>query len=117
MKWLAIALGVVIAILQYRLWLSDSGVRELARIWRALTRSDARVIVVRAATPAVGVAALHCRLHRRALVFSSSNDSNFAPSGARYDPNVRSTPLGRSRRHPSIASTPMQSCNAGSADG
>ena len=31
MKWLAIALGVVIAVLQYRLWLSDRGVRELAR--------------------------------------------------------------------------------------
>ncbi len=64
-------------------------VRELARIWRALTRSDARVTVVRAATPAVGLAALHCRLHRRALVFSSSNDSNFAPSGAPRNPLSR----------------------------
>ncbi len=36
MKWLAIALGVVIAILQYRLWLSDSGVRELARMQEAV---------------------------------------------------------------------------------
>ena len=38
MKWLAIALGVVIAILQYRLWLSDSGVRELARMQDAVAQ-------------------------------------------------------------------------------
>jgi cell division protein FtsB len=35
-KWLVIALGVVIAILQYRLWLSDSGVRELTRMHEAV---------------------------------------------------------------------------------
>ncbi len=38
MKWLAIALGVVIAILQYRLWLSDGGVRELARMQDAVSQ-------------------------------------------------------------------------------
>ena len=38
MKWLAIALGVVIAILQYRLWLSDGGVRELSRMQEAVTQ-------------------------------------------------------------------------------
>ena len=38
MKWLAIALGVVIAILQYRLWLSDTGVHELARMRAAVTQ-------------------------------------------------------------------------------
>ena len=38
MKWLAIALGVVIAILQYRLWLSDSGVRELTRMHEAVVQ-------------------------------------------------------------------------------
>ena len=42
MKWLAIALGVVIAILQYRLWLSDSGVRELARMQDAVTQQHAQ---------------------------------------------------------------------------
>jgi cell division protein FtsB len=42
MKWLAIALGVVIAILQYRLWLSDSGVRELARMQGAVTQQHAQ---------------------------------------------------------------------------
>jgi cell division protein FtsB len=41
-KWLAIALGVVIAILQYRLWLSDSGVRELARMQDAVTAQRAQ---------------------------------------------------------------------------
>jgi cell division protein FtsB len=48
-KWLAIALGVVIAILQYRLWLSDSGVRELARMQEAVTeqRGQNSVLVER----------------------------------------------------------------------
>jgi cell division protein FtsB len=42
MKWLAITLGVVIAILQYRLWLSDSGVRELGRMENAVTAQQAQ---------------------------------------------------------------------------
>ena len=42
MKWLAIALGVVLAILQYRLWLSDSGVRELVRMRAAVTQQRAQ---------------------------------------------------------------------------
>lgn len=42
MKWLAIALGVVIAILQYRLWLSDSGVRELTRMHEAVVQQQAQ---------------------------------------------------------------------------
>jgi cell division protein FtsB len=48
-KWLAIALGVVIAILQYRLWLSDGGVRELARMQDAVTqqRTQNAVLVER----------------------------------------------------------------------
>jgi cell division protein FtsB len=41
-KWLAIALGVVIAILQYRLWLSDSGARELAQMRAAVTQQQAQ---------------------------------------------------------------------------
>jgi cell division protein FtsB len=41
-KWLAIALGVVIAILQYRLWLSDSGVRELTRLHEAVMQQQAQ---------------------------------------------------------------------------
>jgi cell division protein FtsB len=45
-KWLAIALGVVIAILQYRLWLSDSGVRELARMQDAVTQQRAQNAVL-----------------------------------------------------------------------
>jgi len=39
-KWLALALGVVIAILQYRLWLSDTGVRELARMREAVAQQQ-----------------------------------------------------------------------------
>jgi cell division protein FtsB len=32
MKWLAAALLVVVVLLQYRLWISDDGVRELSRL-------------------------------------------------------------------------------------
>jgi len=42
-KWLAIALGVVIAILQYRLWLSDSGVRELSRMQDAVAQQRTQI--------------------------------------------------------------------------
>jgi cell division protein FtsB len=45
-KWLAIALGVVVAILQYRLWLSDGGVRELARMQAAVTEQRAQNTVL-----------------------------------------------------------------------
>jgi cell division protein FtsB len=36
MKWLAGALLVVILLLQYRLWLSDDGVREVSRLSAAV---------------------------------------------------------------------------------
>jgi cell division protein FtsB len=41
-KWLVIALGVVIAILQYRLWLSDGGVRELTRMHESVLQQRAQ---------------------------------------------------------------------------
>jgi glycosyltransferase involved in cell wall biosynthesis len=50
---------------------------EAVRIWRALKAADARVAIVRGASPALAVASAFCRLHRRALVFSSSNNSDF----------------------------------------
>ena len=50
---------------------------EALRIWRALKAADARVAIVRSASPAVGVAAAFCRLHGRPLIFSSSNNSDF----------------------------------------
>jgi glycosyltransferase involved in cell wall biosynthesis len=53
------------------------GLREAVRVWRALGAADARVTVVRMATPALGVVGVWCRLHRRRLVFSSANDSDF----------------------------------------
>ncbi|MDB6088438.1 MAG: hypothetical protein JWN85_1222 [Gammaproteobacteria bacterium] len=37
MKWLAAALALVIVLLQYRVWLSEDGVRELDRLERAVT--------------------------------------------------------------------------------
>ena len=36
MKWFAAALGVVVLLLQYRLWLSHDGVQELARLETAV---------------------------------------------------------------------------------
>lgn len=36
MKWFAAALGVVVLLLQYRLWMSQDGVRELARLEQAV---------------------------------------------------------------------------------
>jgi cell division protein FtsB len=45
-KWLAIALGLVIAVLQYRLWLSDSGVRELTRMQESVAQQRAQNAVL-----------------------------------------------------------------------
>lgn len=53
------------------------GMLESAAVWRALRRADGAVVVVRTASPLVGVAALFCKLHRRQLVFSGSNVSDF----------------------------------------
>src|SRR5438094_6054629 len=36
MKWLAAALGLVVALLQYRVWVSDNGVHEVDRLQRAV---------------------------------------------------------------------------------
>ena len=41
MKWLAAALILVTALLQYRLWLSDNGVRELGRLQAAVAAQRA----------------------------------------------------------------------------
>jgi cell division protein FtsB len=41
MKWLAIALVVVVALLQFRLWVSDDGVRELGRLQEAVAAQHA----------------------------------------------------------------------------
>jgi cell division protein FtsB len=42
MRWLAAALLVVVALLQYRLWLSDHGVRELGRLKAAVAIQQAQ---------------------------------------------------------------------------
>jgi cell division protein FtsB len=41
MKWLAVGLAVVILLLQYRVWLSGDGVRELDRLQKAVTAQRA----------------------------------------------------------------------------
>jgi len=37
MKWLAVGLALAILLLQYRVWFSEDGVRELDRLKRAVT--------------------------------------------------------------------------------
>ena len=41
MKWLAGSLLIAVVLLQYRLWLSDDGVRELARLSEAVEQQKA----------------------------------------------------------------------------
>ncbi|MBV8784433.1 MAG: cell division protein FtsB [Gammaproteobacteria bacterium] len=41
MKWLAAALAVAVLLLQYRVWLSEDGVREVARLQRAVAAQRA----------------------------------------------------------------------------
>ena len=53
------------------------GALEARAVWRALRRTDPAVVVLRTASPLVGVAALFCKRHRRKLIFSSSNISDF----------------------------------------
>jgi len=41
MKWLAAALGIVLLLLQHRLWMSADGVREVSRLEAAVARQQA----------------------------------------------------------------------------
>jgi len=41
MKWLVIALAAILVLLQYRVWLSDDGVREVARLKEAVAAQRA----------------------------------------------------------------------------
>jgi len=50
---------------------------EIRAIWKALRAADVRVVILRTASPVVGVAGVYCKLHRRRLIFSSSNVSDF----------------------------------------
>jgi glycosyltransferase involved in cell wall biosynthesis len=49
---------------------------EALRIWRALEVADARVTIVRTASPLVAVVGAYCKVRRRALIFSSANVSD-----------------------------------------
>jgi cell division protein FtsB len=40
MKWLAAALGLALLLLQYRLWLSNDGVREVSRLDGAVAKQQ-----------------------------------------------------------------------------
>jgi len=41
MRWLAVVLALALLLLQYRLWLSNDGVREVARLKTAVARQNA----------------------------------------------------------------------------
>ncbi len=41
MKWFALSLGIVVLLLQYRLWMSADGVRELGRLEEAVQKQRA----------------------------------------------------------------------------
>jgi len=41
MKWLAAALAVVLVLLQYRIWVSDNGVRKVERLKQAVAAQQA----------------------------------------------------------------------------
>src|SRR5215472_9063499 len=41
MKWLAAALAVVVVLLQYRIWVSDNGVRQVQRLKQAVAAQQA----------------------------------------------------------------------------
>jgi cell division protein FtsB len=41
MKWLAAALAVVVLLLQYRIWVSDNGVRQVQRLRQAVAAQQA----------------------------------------------------------------------------
>jgi cell division protein FtsB len=41
MKWLLVALTAILALLQYRVWLSDDGVRDVARLREAVAAQRA----------------------------------------------------------------------------
>jgi glycosyltransferase involved in cell wall biosynthesis len=56
------------------------GLKEIARIWRSLARANARVTIARRATPAVGIAALFAKVHRRKLIYSSASNVDFLPA-------------------------------------
>jgi cell division protein FtsB len=42
MKWFAAALGIVVLLLQYRLWMSHEGVQELTRLEQAVDKQKAQ---------------------------------------------------------------------------
>jgi len=50
---------------------------EILTICRALRAAHARVMIVRTASPVVGITALYCKLSGSRLIFSSSNVSDF----------------------------------------
>jgi cell division protein FtsB len=57
MKWFAAALGVIVLLLQYRLWMSPDGVHELSRLEKAVAdqKSENRELIGRNARLAAEV--------------------------------------------------------------
>ncbi len=70
-------------------------VRELAAVWRSLSRADAQVQVLRGASGVLGVATTWARLRRRRVVFASANNTDFTLENlGRWDPRTALYRLG-----------------------
>jgi glycosyltransferase involved in cell wall biosynthesis len=54
-----------------------AGVREAGRVLQALHAADARVYLIRMASPVVAVTAAYCRARDRRLIFAGANDGDF----------------------------------------
>jgi glycosyltransferase involved in cell wall biosynthesis len=75
--------------------------REPANIYPALSKADARVVVVRGSGGYVVPAAAWCALHRRAFVFAASNELDFdldRPDRRRLTLNLYGRSVRRARR-------------------
>jgi glycosyltransferase involved in cell wall biosynthesis len=67
---------------------------EAFDVWRGLARANARCYVIRGSGGYMAAASAYCRVHRRRLIFSSSNDLDYHPT--REDRGAR---VWRSYRH------------------
>ena len=110
MKWLAGALLTVVLLLQYRLWLSGDGVRELARLSDAVERQKAeneeavdrkQQLIAEVADLKAGMAARWCRSVRAPRCPRSPSNTRRPP---RADVSYASHAL--FRRHPGRGQRP-----------
>src|SRR6267154_5216686 len=114
MKWLAAVLAVALILLQYRVWFSEDGVREVERLKRAVAtqRSDNEQLAERNRQLAAEVRVLKTGMEaleeraRSDLGMIARNETFYQvvparPADASHPPDRKSTRLNSS--HPSIS--------------